>query len=328
MSPTRTPHRCARNERCSNRVRLEHNPACACQCHGQNVLDATCDVEGGCGSNPDGLVWFEGGAIITSAGLCEACTTRVFRALEELPLDYVELHFLLASGESGITSDVVTGSRELQIPMRVSVEALQASMVHEVQAWAEPLAARLGIAWTTRQVRPGWILGRAAKLLANGLGSFLALPEQRYRYARDCDWVTRDGIGGALELMRMHDLIRFAAGKTKLIHKLPTPCPRCERIALCRHNGTDHVVCEGCGAFWPKEQYKRLALVIADEWGDAYVAPEHKHLISCAEGTVGSAAGGYQVPWPASIPVFDTAEPDVSQLVAEFVAQCESEQAA
>lgn len=307
---SRTPHRCARNERCSNRVRIEHDPQCECQCHGQNVMDATCDVEGGCGSNPDGLVWFEGGAIITPTGLCEACTTRVSDALSELPLDYVELHILLASGESGITSDVVMGSKELQVPIRVSIEALQASMVHELQVWALPVARALGISWDANQgieCRPGWVLDRAVRLLTNGLGTFLALPVREYRYALDSPLLTRDGVGGALELMRMHDMVRFAAGKTRLIHKLPTPCPRCERIALCRHNGTEHVVCEGCGAFWPKEQYKRLALVLADEWGDAYVAPEHKHLVSCAQGSVGSAAGGYQTPWPASIPMVEVA---------------------
>jgi len=298
VSDTRIPYRCARNDRCSNRVRVEHDPACECSCHGQNCMDAVCDIEGGCGSVQSEAPRFEGGAIITTEGLCLACETRVGRALEELPLDYVELHFLLASGESGITSDVVMGSRELQIPMRVSIEALQASMVHEVRVWAAPLAARLGIAWSTRQARPGWILGRAAKLLTNGLDAFLLLPERRYRYARDCDWVTRDGIAAALELMRMHDLVRFAAGKTKLIHQLPSPCPRCENMTLVRHNGVEHVTCETCGVRWPEADYTRLTLVLAEDYQDVEIDRERKHLVSCDQGTVGSAAGGFYSRWP------------------------------
>lgn len=304
MSLVRIPHRCARADRCINRVRVDHDPTCSCQCHGQSALDAQCDMEGGCGStqDPEAPPRFEGGAILTPTGLCESCAKRVFRSLSELPMDYVELHFLLASGESGITSDVVMGSRELQIPMRVSIEALQASMLHELQVWSIPVARKLGIAWDANQgieCRPGWLLNRAVKLLTNGLGTLLALPEQRYRYAAlDCEFVTRDGIGGALELMRMHDLVRFAAGKTKLIHELPSPCPRCERMTLVRHNGTEHVTCESCGVRWPEKDYKRLTLILAEDYRDVEL-DDHgvSTWLSRGWGTTGSAAGGYEPIW-------------------------------
>lgn len=302
MSVVRLPHRCARNDRCINRVRVDHDPRCECRCHGQSALDAECDVEGGCGSvqDPTAPPKFEGGAIITPTGLCEACAMRVLRSLEELPLDYTELSLLLASGESGITSDVIMGSKELQVPIRVSIEGLQASMVHELQVWALPTARKLGIAWDANvglDCRPGWILDRAVRLLTRALDTFLALPERSYRYALDAEPVTRDGIGGALELMRMHDLVRFAAGKTKLIHELPTPCPRCEHMTLARHNGTDHVVCENCGVRWPEDQYKRLTLVLAEDYRDIEIERTRKHLASCEQGSVGSARGGYEPPW-------------------------------
>jgi hypothetical protein len=332
MSETRVPHRCARNARCSNRVRVEHSPDCPCSCHGQSALDAQCDIEGGCGSVQTDVV-FEGGPIINQAGLCEGCIRSVIRALEELPLDYTELHFLLASGESGITSDVVMGSSDLKVPIRVSIEALQASMVHEVQAWAEPLAEKLYISWDTsviRLARPGWILQKATNLLANSMTMFLLLPEQEYRYAMDAQWVTRDGIGGALELLRMHDLVRFAAGKTKLIHELPTPCPRCDRKTMVRHNGTDHVTCETCALRWPEAQYKRLCLVMSGDYEDVELDHSVSVWLSRSWGTVGSAAGGTDIQrW--RMPMVDLTEgdePAVAQLVAEFVARCESEIAA
>jgi hypothetical protein len=281
VSESRIPHRCARGDRCINRVRVDHDPGCECRCHGQSALDAECDVEGGCGSVGLDAPKFEGGAIITPTGLCEACAMRVLRSLEELPLDYTELSLLLASGESGITSDVIMGSKELQV-------------------WALPVARKLGIAWDANvglECRPGWILDRAVRLLTRALDTFLALPERTYRYALDAEPVTRDGIGGALELTRMHDLVRFAAGKTKLIHELPTPCPRCEHMSLARHNGTDHVVCENCGVRWPEDQYKRLTLVLAEDYRDIEIERIRKHLASCEQGSVGSARGGYEPPW-------------------------------
>lgn len=287
----RKPYRCARSARCANRVRAADDSSCSCACHGQSALDRRCDLDGGCGHLHPEAPDFEGGPILSESGLCEACTARVSRALAELPLDYVELNLLLGSGESGIFSDMVLFSRELQVPIRVSVEALQASMAHETQAWAEPVAERLGIDWDTDRTsmcRPGFTLQRAAGLLTNGLGTLLGLPAQEYRHHSSGEWVERDGIAGALELLHLHELTRFAAGKTKLVHKLPTPCPQCEREALCRHNGTEHVVCEGCGSVWPNDQYKRLCLVLAEDYRDLEPARERVHLHSSAEGTTGT----------------------------------------
>lgn len=325
MSLVRITHRCARGDRCINRVRVDHDPGCECRCHGQSALDAECDVEGGCGSvqDPTAPPKFEGGAIITPTGLCEACAMRVLRSLEELPLDYTELNLLLASGESGITSDVIMGSKELQVPIRVSIEALQASMVHETRAWAIPLAEKLGIGprrcagvvgelrcselearrgsdWSrpeSPRQRPGRMLERSVRMLTGALDTFLSLPRQTYRHHSRGTWIERDGIEGALELMRMHELVRFAAGKTKLIHQLPTPCPRCEHMSLARHNGTDHVVCENCGVRWPEDQYKRLTLVLAEDYRDIEIERTRKRLASCEQGSVGSARGGYEPPW-------------------------------
>jgi hypothetical protein len=314
---TREPYRCARGPRCSNRVRVglsaeEHlsnalafdqDAGCPCQCHGQSALDRVCSVEGGCRhlhtaepsqGDPGELRW-SGGPILDAAGLCTACTEQVARALADLPTDYTELHFLLASGESGITSDVVAGSRELPVPIRVSVEALQAAMVLEVQVWALPVARKLGIDWNASQgldCRPGFLLQRCARLLAHSVSTLVRLPEMSYRAALDADWVTRDGIDGALELLRLHGLVRFAAGQTKLIHRLPSPCPRCERMTLVRHNGSDMVKCEACPtserAWWTEDEYQRLTLILAEDYRDEVPATQRQRLASSAEGTVGT----------------------------------------
>lgn len=270
----RTPHRCARDQRCVNTTPA--TPECDCDCHGMAGAYAACSYDEGCGHlHADETTELRGGAILTPEGLCEGCTRRVASALAELPTDYVELNLLLASGESGIFSDMVTGTRELPIPIRVSVEALQASIVHETQAWAEPVAERLGVDWDTARVahcRPGHTLQRASQLLANAVGTLLALPAQEYRHHSTGEWHELDGIDGAIELLRLHDLVRFVAGKTKLVHRLPAPCPRCERMSLVRHNGSEVVQCEGCGVRWGFDDYTRLTLILAEDYRAEYAA--------------------------------------------------------
>lgn len=277
----RTPHRCARDQQCVNVTpdtgQTRYGDAeCPCECHGMPTPYALCSFDEGCGHfhheiemEPAADAPLCGGAILTPEGLCEGCTRRVASALAELPTDYVELNLLLASGESGIFTDIVTGTRELPIPIRVSVEALQASIVHEAQAWAEPVAERLGIDWDTARVahcRPGHTLQRASQLLANAVGTLLALPAQEYRHHATGEWHELDGIDGAIELLRLHDLVRFVAGKTKLVHRLPAPCPRCERMSLVRHNGSEVVQCEGCGVRWGFDDYTRLTLILAEDY--------------------------------------------------------------
>lgn len=334
MSVDRVPYRCARGLRCSNKVRIDEPVECPCDCHGQAAINRVCSIEGGCYAEHEKPVEpvFEGSPILVAIGLCEACTTRVTRALSELPLDYTELHFLLGSGESGIASDIVVFSKELQVPIRVSVEALQASMVHETQAWAEPVAERLGVDWDNEQMkhcRPGFVLQRAANLLVNGIGVFLGLPDQEYRHHSSGEWVERDGIEGALQLLHLHDMVRFAAGKTKLIHRLPTPCPRCQQKSLVRYNGADVIECESCPkiarAIWSEQDYRRLSLVLADDWGDAYVPHERQHLVSGDAGTVGSGAGedAFYPNWPKPrmVDLPESTEPWVAELVAAWRAE-------
>ena len=298
----RTPHRCARNTRCATRVRTDlptpvTDDTCPCACHGQGYLSRVCDVAGGCGHlhNPpvpdrDAEPVFEGGPILTQTGLCTPCSARVGEALAQFPDDYVELNLLLASGESGIESDVVTGSRELPVPIRLSVEALQAAMVCEARLWAALVAERLGIGWDVRACRPGWVLQRSTNLLANGIGTLLTLdPVPHLAHG---EWVTRDGIDGALELLRLHELVRFVAGRTKLVHRLPAPCPRCERMTLVRHNGSDLVKCEACPpserAWWPEDEYQRLTLILAEDYQGLAEVPDRPRLASGAQGTTGA----------------------------------------
>lgn len=293
----RVPHRCARNSRCLNASPVADISACKCSCHGHGELSAECDQPGGCGHLH--VERMQGGAILEPAGLCEACTTQVERTLPDLPLSYVELELLLSSGSSGITGDIVTSTRDLPIPIRVSVEGLMAAMVFEAETWAEQLAEHVGVRWDTektRHCRRGFVLQRAARLLSVMVPTLLRLPEAEYRPAKDAPWIVRDGIGAALELHRLHGLVRFASGQTKLVHNLPAPCPRCERMSLVRRNGSDLVECELCPrkerAWWSIDEYKRLTLVLAGSWRDEAPAHQRFPLTAEAEGTVRGTVHG------------------------------------
>jgi hypothetical protein len=272
----RDDHRCARNDRCTYRCtyreKIDPPRVCdECECHGHGP-GYPCSVEGGCGHLHPTEKLTVGARIEAAAGLCVSCHRHVEQAIRELPMDYVELSTLLGGRGGNPAADVVLSSRDLPIPIRVSVHDLQSAICHEASSWAEPVAEQLGVEWDTqraRDSRPGVTLQRAARMLTNAVETLLALPVQTYHDHTSADWVDRDGIDGALELLRLHDLVRLAAGRTALVHQLPAPCPSCNTLALVRHNGADHVECEHCRDLWTETDYRRLCLVLANDYAAA-----------------------------------------------------------
>ena len=270
-------HRCIRAAHCADRERIETKPGqqCPCTCHGMGSAWAVCDIDGGCGhlhaapQRPE--TTFVGARIEQARGLCERCSTQTAQAIAALPMDYTELNLLLGRDGSGIVDIVVRSTRDLPVPIRLSVAALQTSIVRTAELWARAVADQLSIDWDVRSMamcRPGAVLQRASLLLGNGFGTLVNLPVMPHRHHASGQWTESDGLDGALELLHLHSLVRFAAGRTKLIHRLPAPCPRCERMTLVRHNGDDHVECTRCRHRWPEEQYHRLCLVLAEDYRD------------------------------------------------------------
>lgn len=259
-------HRCQRDKRCTEAEKLKVT------------------VKGQTG--PDGRpgtrdVWV-GGPITTPEGLCRSCTRTVAQAIREIPMDYAELQTLL--GVPPASSDVmVSFSRDLPIPIRLAIKTLQEAIDHEVTCWAEPIADKLGVTWDTNLVRyrmrPGHRIKRAALLLEPNVETLLALPVQDMaawesrgvraplfdEEGKFGDYVELTGLDGGLRLLRLHDLVRLTAGRTRLVHRLPAPCPHCEQLALVRYDGSDQVDCERCKRSWPEEDYKRLCHILAFE---------------------------------------------------------------
>jgi hypothetical protein len=283
---------------------------CTCICHGGGPY-VTCDVnggyDGGCGYLHD--VVEEAGTnrvcargeqcsgrtperddkgtatgnwlpapIAADRGLCDSCRRDVEHALNHLTGDVVELTMMI--GRDGMASEVVVASSpELQVPIRVNIEALRAEIDSELWSWAEPVAEKLGVDWdthTTNRMRMAVRVQRAAHLLAQAVDTLLALPPTEHQAWEDglpvwdpdldCqDTVTRDGVDAGMRLIYLHYLAYAALGRTKLVHRLTPACPWCDHKTLVRYNGKDHVTCEHCHKVIEEKYYDWFVAVLVRE---------------------------------------------------------------
>lgn len=116
-------------------------------------------------------------------------------------------------------------------------------------AWEEIFRKLLG-AQTPQEpswgARRGAALSDATRWLHANVGPVLA-----------CDaWASVDFGHELAELVGR--LVR-GAGVDRLVHHLPLPCLRCDRLALVRHDGSETVECRACGRRWSWDDYDRLA---------------------------------------------------------------------
>lgn len=209
------------------------------------------------------------------AGLCGSCERVAGRSIAGLPALYVALEQIVGLHEVN-GKEQVSGTRERPVPPRLDVLAVQADIDATVTAWAAPVAARCAIAWDAaevRRLRPGPRVARAARLLSGRLDALLELPVARIEgfvpgWSERHGLLTsnRSGQEGALRLLalsqRGHHLLTGGTGDARL----PVPCPACEQPALVRANGSDQVECQSCHNYWPERDYRRLCLVLAEDY--------------------------------------------------------------
>ncbi len=234
-----TDHRCYRAERCARSER-----------------------------KPGGLI--VGAQIPAETGLCLDCTRHVTDGIAALPQDYADLGGALERQEIGMT-ELVHSTRDLPAALQIGVAALQQEMVRLALLWAEPVADRMRIDWDAQMMagntRPHVALERAASLLSNAMPVLLNVRDEPVQVWADNGWYwsfePADGIDGALDLLRLHEVAYSTLGRTKLVHHLGVPCPSidCGMIALVRPDGSETVHCEACGRRWPWEEWQRLVLV-------------------------------------------------------------------
>lgn len=205
----------------------------------------------------------------TANTLCDGCGERVRRAHHHMPRAYVELETLLDHHTRARVK--VHGTPDPPIPPRLDILTLQADLDHHLSTWAPPIAHALGIGWDTHRMaaqRPGPRLARAAHLLA--LHTVLLL---RLGPTPVTDWiggpvtVTRTGTDAALRALHLHQRAHLLTTGGSGDARLPVPCPSCEGV-LIRRNGMDHVQCQNCPRTWPEDHYRRLCLILAQDYRD------------------------------------------------------------
>lgn len=209
-----------------------------------------------------------GAPITPSDRLCQGCLLRVTGAITALPRDYVELEIILDRHAPPTVK--VNGTPAPPVPPRIDVMVLQATIDAELSAWAPPIAAQLGVTWDPDAMaahRPGPRIHRAAKLLALNTVALVKLdPTPMVGWVGTTRITTmRTGLDAAITLLQVHRWARVMVQGDSGDVRLPVPCPRCEGL-LMRPNGAGHVACQDCGAAWPESDYRRLCLVLAEDY--------------------------------------------------------------
>lgn len=274
------------------------DPGCPGNCDCHTTQFGACSVRGGCGhlhsgDDPSSLCYRSSActdyrtrtvtnpdqtatrvripARATQQGLlCRADTTITAAAVQQLPMDYLELSTLLAKTSS--VEAPTSGTRELPVPIRLGVAVLAEQIVDEIERWAEVVAAAAG-GWYTPA---GTLLQRvasAADVVAGRFEPLLQLPvswharldaSEHTRSGKDTVRYTREsGVDGALRLLDLHDRTTLLAGRTRRAVRLHAWCPACHRMALEHDDGTPYVDCRRCMHRMSLDEYDEHAGALA-----------------------------------------------------------------
>lgn len=215
-----------------------------------------------------------GAAIEAADGLCRTCERRAGHAAAELPRLYTELETIIGEHRAA-AGEHVSGTPEQPLPPRLDVLTVQAAIDATLTAWAQPVAGRCRIPWDTAamaRLRSGPRVNRAAHILAANLDALLRLPAvpiDVWVVGHGVVTVKHTGLDGALRLLALHQRGRQLVTGGTGDARLPVPCPQCEAPALVRRNGGDQVTCAACGSSWPESDYRRLCLILADDYRPA-----------------------------------------------------------
>lgn len=203
--------------------------------------------------------------------MCRMCTQLTQRSIGLLPADYLELGRML--GKSGGSVDEQTGgTRELPVPIRLGVEALQSAILDETDRWATAVAESVGFWFYGTGPRPdrvryacGWLVGLFDRLLLlPPMEQHRFDPTEQHMSGKDyTTTVVESGVDGAIRLLELHLRVEVAAGRVHKAHRLWTPCPGCQRLTLEHPEGANFVECRICGHRMPYERYEELAGVLA-----------------------------------------------------------------
>ncbi|OBK04687.1 hypothetical protein A5746_10340 [Mycolicibacterium conceptionense] len=239
-------------------------------------------------------------SVVTDEGqLCEKCTRHVSKLINRLEDDWDALEVMLGEKQSqqGVRVSLTTSPA---VPLNTDADAKQVLMLELVDLAAEMIAAATDKVYSP-PVKRSLRLRAAVALIHPNLSVLLEAPadwvlrwdrsgevhgEEPTNYVKvgpgeyrglDRDGNELDGTGGrhmlmsgvdvALELWKLHDLIRgmYGARKRDQQREYPMPCHGCGRRSLRREYGTDLIHCVKCppksqwGRGFTEDDYHRLA---------------------------------------------------------------------
>jgi len=195
---------------------------------------------------------------------CPPCRDRITRELARIPHLTAELALrgiadggrLAATGEAGRTNHTKVSGSPSGSPAWDAADEL----IEWAHATEDQLRAHLNHAHAARAVKLHGTtavrvlqLGGSIKYLTTWVSALLSAP-----FAEVVGF-------DVLTLVRRAER---AAGLDRLIHRLPAPCPSCDTLALVREDGSDQVECRACNRVWPEHDYRRLVLVVAQDYQD------------------------------------------------------------
>lgn len=176
---------------------------------------------------------------VTRSGWCGSCTLTAHHTLTALPEVYVELHLALTA--TGMAGEPVSGTATAPTPIRTDVRALAEDILDTTSTWESDLRRHL-----THSARPP--RGREAPTLLGAVRYLTAYLPEAVAYAPE----------EAERVIHLRRTARLLLGQTRLVHRLPAACPRCNVLALTRLDGSDWVMCDSCGAGWDGRGYDDL----------------------------------------------------------------------
>lgn len=217
--------------------------------------------------------------LYTAVPLCDSCISHTQTTLRQLKHDWYDLAQVIA--RTSRPGEMISGSREAPIPIRVDVEAIQAEILHVLTTWETALRRHEHLsAPRPGRVRAGYAVHRATDLLHLMAPIVAALPPTPVRPTGptdDIELVT--GAQALLELPHLHDRAQHALGLTDTTTDLPGRCTGCgvanteARIGtqptLHRINGNDTVACRSCGKRITYDDYVEYADMFRAGWRGA-----------------------------------------------------------
>ena len=200
-----------------------------------------------------------GQPVITGDVMCGSCRRVFAQELRWLVEDYAMLKTSMPSPRGG------TGLGKIRVARRDSYG--------HPREWASDMCRT--IADVVFDLAAGFTAGDSSPATRRGVAGEVPTVSVAYKYLTDrwhdvCSW---QGVTSHTEAVRdVHRSVRTALGYTRLVERLPTPCPACNRLTLTRETGVIRCGGDGCGTVIREEMYGWTARLVADDVLDKWAA--------------------------------------------------------